>query len=300
MKSYASLRKGFSDTLSEFWHVYRHKTGDVAGTVASVVNASREMESLAEQKLGLGLQDLEMLEIGAGQQLLRSKYFSTKNRVTAVDYDVVLQGLDPAACWKVLRKNGAKRLVKTVLRKAAGIDRAYWRELEKHAGPKVRERLPVVQGDAHALPWPDSSFDFTYSFSVFEHLADPAKCLEEAVRVLRPGGGFCIGTHLYTSDSGAHDPRTFVLPHSEPPYWAHLRPAYQNNVKPNATCNRWRLSQWEGLFRKKCPGVVFEHKRAGTATLEPELSRLRSRGELREYTDPELLTVDIWALWRKR
>ena len=173
--------------MSEFWHVYQHKIDDISGTVAGVVATSKEVENVAEVKLGLRLAGLDVLEIGAGQQLLRLKYFSTKNRATAVDYDIVPQGLDPAAYWKVLRQNGAKRLLKTVLRKAAGIDRAYWRELAKHAGPKVYERMRVVHGDAHALAWPEASFDFVYSFSVFEHLQDPSRCLEEAVRVLRPG-----------------------------------------------------------------------------------------------------------------
>jgi SAM-dependent methyltransferase len=299
MKSYASLRRNFLDTLSESWHIYRHKADDVSGAVAFMVAASNKMESLAGQRLGLRLEGKNLLEIGAGQQMLRLKYFSAKSHATAVDYDVVTQGLDPAAYWKVLRRNGAKRFVKTALRKMAGIDRAYWRELEKYAGPKVYEKQRIVQGDAHALPWPEASFDFVYSFSVFEHLQDPAKCLQEVARVLKPGGGFCISTHMYTSESGAHDPRTFTSHRSGLAYWAHLRPAHQKEVKPNAYCNQWRLSQWEEVFRKQCPGVSFEYMRNEGDHLDTELSRLRSQGELKEYSDQELLTVDLWALWKK-
>ncbi|MFO7686421.1 MAG: class I SAM-dependent methyltransferase [Desulfobacterales bacterium] len=296
-KSYSSLKRNFNDTLSEFWHLYRHKTGDIQGAIASTVAASNEMEALAERSLGIQIAGKELLEIGAGQQMLRLKYMSTRARVTAVDYDVILQGFDPAAYLKVLRKNGLKRFAKTVLRKAAGIDRACWRELERQTGQKIAKRLPVVQGDAHALSWPDNSFDFAYSFSVFEHLDDPAKCLDETIRVLRPGGGFCISTHSYTSDSGAHDPRTFIEHREGAAYWAHLRPAHQASVRPNAYCNKLRLSEWEEIFRRRCPGVVLEYKTADK--LAPELQKLRAQGELGDYTDKELLTVDLWALWKK-
>jgi SAM-dependent methyltransferase len=296
-KSYSSLKRNLNDTLAEFWHLYRHKTGDIQGTIASTVAASKEMEARAERSLGIRIADSEVLEIGAGQQMLRLKYMSTRARVTAVDYDVIPQGFDLAAYLKVLRKNGPKRFAKTVLRKAAGIDRACWRELERQAGQKIAKRLPMVQGDAHALDWPDNTFDFVYSFSVFEHLDDPARCLDEAIRVLRPGGGFCISTHSYTSDSGAHDPRTFIERREGAAYWAHLRPAHQASVKPNAFCNKLRLADWEEIFRRRCPGVVLEYKTA--EHLVPELQRLRAQGELSNYTDQELLTVDLWALWKK-
>ncbi|TFV58288.1 methyltransferase domain-containing protein [Mycobacterium sp. PS03-16] len=255
------------------------------------------METMASESLGMSLRGLEILEVGAGQQLLRLKYFSRNNNVTALDYDIIVQGFDPAAYMRVFRSNGPKRTLKTVLRKLAGIDRSYWSELEKHIG-RVRSPLNVVQGDAHAMPWPDSSFDFIYSFSVFEHVNDPAKCLDEVIRVLKPGGVFCISTHMYTSDSGAHDPRSFLPRHADLAPWAHLRPAHQNSVKPNAYCNAWRNGQWEDLFQERCPGVSLRNNRS-PEWLVPELAKLRSAGELAEYSDDELLTCDLWALWQK-
>ena len=44
------------------------------------------------------------------------------------------------------------------------------------------------QGDAHALPFPDASFDAARSERVFQHLADPRTALAEMRRVTRPGG----------------------------------------------------------------------------------------------------------------
>jgi SAM-dependent methyltransferase len=47
---------------------------------------------------------------------------------------------------------------------------------------------PVAQADAAALPYPDASFGSVALLYVLYHLAEPAKALVEAHRVLRPGG----------------------------------------------------------------------------------------------------------------
>jgi|SRR5271157_2441214 len=51
--------------------------------------------------------------------------------------------------------------------------------------------LPVVCGDLAHLPFSDNSFSIVFSRSVFEHLADPDRVMEEICRILRPGG-VCI------------------------------------------------------------------------------------------------------------
>ncbi|MRG93194.1 methyltransferase domain-containing protein [Polyangium spumosum] len=63
------------------------------------------------------------------------------------------------------------------------------RELDKLPEDWV-PNVTFLQGDAHALPFEDGSFDVVYCRFVLEHVADPARVLQEMHRVLRPGGRF--------------------------------------------------------------------------------------------------------------
>lgn len=46
----------------------------------------------------------------------------------------------------------------------------------------------VQPSTGEALPFEDNNFDYVVSFQVLEHVEDPAKVLEESIRVLKPGG----------------------------------------------------------------------------------------------------------------
>jgi ubiquinone/menaquinone biosynthesis C-methylase UbiE len=54
--------------------------------------------------------------------------------------------------------------------------------------------LPVSfhVGDAHALPFPDASFDACRAERVFVHLQDPARAFAEMVRVAKPGARVAV------------------------------------------------------------------------------------------------------------
>jgi SAM-dependent methyltransferase len=63
----------------------------------------------------------------------------------------------------------------------------------------VRQRLEleglngdVRVADAEALPFPDHTFDRVYSWGVLHHTPDTRQAVEEAIRVLRPGGEACV------------------------------------------------------------------------------------------------------------
>ncbi len=45
--------------------------------------------------------------------------------------------------------------------------------------------------------FPDDEFDFVYCFTVLEHVNDISKCIDEMIRILKPGGTIYINTPNY-------------------------------------------------------------------------------------------------------
>lgn len=73
-------------------------------------------------------------------------------------------------------------------------------DLTQEAIENTRNRLALYNlsaadlqvADAEAIPHPDDSFDLVYSWGVIHHSPNTIKCLEEIIRVTKPGGTFKI------------------------------------------------------------------------------------------------------------
>ncbi len=57
----------------------------------------------------------------------------------------------------------------------------------------------AMQGDAENLPFPDGAFDIVYSNGVLHHTHDTQRAIDEAFRVLRPGGRAVIMLYCKSS-----------------------------------------------------------------------------------------------------
>ncbi|HWF91767.1 MAG TPA: class I SAM-dependent methyltransferase [Terriglobales bacterium] len=57
--------------------------------------------------------------------------------------------------------------------------------------------------DAENLPFADATFDLLYSYGVMHHSPDTGKCIQEAMRVLKPGGSLKIMLYHHRSLTGA-------------------------------------------------------------------------------------------------
>ncbi len=299
LKSYSSTEIGLKGRIVEFLNLYRRQSRNIPQQVSTLIDRMRGAENEVQAISGMSFDGLRVLEIGPGQKLRQTKYFARKNRVTAIDIDELVQGNSLASWWKMLRANGPIRVAKTAARKALGIDAAYEAEMERQLGSPTPKHLDVRRMDAASMTFEPGEFDLVYSYSVFEHLPECERVLADVARVLRPGGVAYISLHLYTSDSGCHDPRIFSGQREGLPLWAHLRPAYADRIHPNSFLNRLRLAQWVGLFEKHMPGTIFRKMQYGEKRLRPEVEKLHAASELAEYTDDELLTTDFVAIWRK-
>lgn len=76
---------------------------------------------------------------------------------------------------------------------------------------KVYGNRPDVFGSAEALPLADETCDAVACFEVLEHLEDPSRAIDEAVRVLRKGGTYAISTpFLYPLHDRPRDYRRYT------------------------------------------------------------------------------------------
>lgn len=101
---------------------------------------------------------------------------------------------------------------------------------------------------------PDGSCDVLFSFDSFEHFDDPEAALQEAIRVVRPGGYVYLrfGPLYYAAD-GMHLGARCLVPYASAMFEretveTHLRNrgfGYQNDY-----CNEWTLSAYRELFDK--------------------------------------------------
>jgi ubiquinone/menaquinone biosynthesis C-methylase UbiE len=58
------------------------------------------------------------------------------------------------------------------------------------------------EADAEHLPFPDKTFDIVYAYGVMHHSPNPAGCLQEAWRVLKPGGEARVMLYHHASITG--------------------------------------------------------------------------------------------------
>jgi SAM-dependent methyltransferase len=67
-------------------------------------------------------------------------------------------------------------------------------DLNSTFDPRASVEARLLRGDATRLEFSDESFDFVFSYHALEHIPDYRRALAEMNRVLRPRGGYCIGT----------------------------------------------------------------------------------------------------------
>lgn len=248
--------------------------------------------------LGRPVEHLRILEIGPGQGLQRALYFGMKNEVIGVDLDVIQRKISLRDYLIMARKNGMGRVLKTIgfrLITQPPIEKAWKKILATQQLPYPR----VLYADICQAAPEAEGFDLVTSWSVFEHLPDPALALKNVLRSLCSGGVFFISIHLFTSKNGHHDIRGFEGGSGKLPIWGHLRPETADQFHPSAYLNRWRLEDWRKLFSREAPGFeeVLERGEDYDELREKLTGPLRE--ELKNYSDPELLSINAVYLWKK-
>lgn len=102
----------------------------------------------------------------------------------------------------------------------------------------VAARVSLVTGEATRLPFDDVTFDVVVSTSTFHNISPSSarrRAIEEALRVLRPGGTLLIFDILYT-----------------PSYATAAKIGGTRNVRLSAPSMLWALPGWSMVIKKAC------------------------------------------------
>ncbi|MXP23919.1 methyltransferase domain-containing protein [Gordonia sp. HNM0687] len=70
--------------------------------------------------------------------------------------------------------------------------------LEQAARTNTTDRTSYIRADAHAMPFPDNTFDTVTCLAALYLIPDPLPVIDELVRVTRPGGEVVIFTSVAT------------------------------------------------------------------------------------------------------
>jgi SAM-dependent methyltransferase len=296
--SYSSTTVGLGNRLNELRQLMRATQRSPESGADWVMKLYKATSSRITEATGLPVENMKGLDIGPGQQLGCLKAFSVHNDVVGIDTDIIAQGFNPLDYLRMLQHNSAMRTVKTFARKALGVDARFNSALAERFGVKRFPRLRVLKMSATQMTFPDETFDFVYTHSVFEHIDDPEAAMREVRRVLKPGGVAYISIHIFTSHSGCHDPKILTDGTPIPPLWPHLRPSLVDTVRPNTYLNKVLLKGWREMFDRVMPGTNYVNDRQDDE-IGDGLRLLREQGELADYSDEELMTVNFIGIWRK-
>jgi ubiquinone/menaquinone biosynthesis C-methylase UbiE len=139
--------------------------------------AAREIVRFSED-CGLALKGLEIADVGCGDGIMALGLFDKARPSRLVGFDLVSTS------------------VETLLSRATE---------ERATNGSLPRGLEFRASAATSLPADDAAFDFVYSWSAFEHIAEPIGVLKEIRRVLRPGGHFFLQLWpFYLSAKGSH------------------------------------------------------------------------------------------------
>lgn len=109
--------------------------------------------------------------------------------------------------------------------------------------------------DGSRLGFRDDSFDFAFSYNSFEHFPEPEQVLQEAMRVVRPGGHIYLNFGpLWLSPFGAHQFKAIAIPYLECLFTKELLVEFASQANLDLTdfsqMNEWTLKQYRKLWQR--------------------------------------------------
>lgn len=264
-----------------------------------------DFASTYEEFTGQSFKDAGVLEIGFGPRPSRLiALMGMGIDVRGIDLDTPMLHFNLLGLFRILKKNGVDRAVKTAVRCLFFDPReqAALREAMKLRGYTTHiDPARFLVGDAATYDFGDRKFDFIYSWSVFEHIppADLSRLSARIAKMLTPRGIALLTPDVFTGITGGHLVEWYghvveadIARRSEP--WEHLRKA---RYTANTYLNRLSRSDYRRIFTEHFEILEEKsiHPNMGRRWLTPEL-----REELAAWDEDELFSNTVQFVLRPR
>lgn len=235
-------------TYSNLWKYYR-RNEHFATRDYEVFRRARET---LQQHVGPLSTEIRVLEVGSGQRFAVTLLLHSSGVAAAgIDVDYVDPTFSPAGFLGIWHHNGFERFLKSLVRHLL-FDKTYYVALAEQFGKPLRwDGVDIRRMNVCNLSFPDNSFDYVFSHSVFEHIEDVERAAEELARALKKGGIADLDAHLYPSISGGHNLewlRPDEVPSTKVPPWDHLR---DNQYPAFLYLNQLREGDYLDIFGKQ-------------------------------------------------
>jgi ubiquinone/menaquinone biosynthesis C-methylase UbiE len=178
------------------------------------IGRRRRKETAAEAEPGLPVQGAADRHIPPGLEWFWEKYHDAAGQIVSFceSCSVSLTGTAIAdiGCGEGSMALGLYRRVDPARLVAFDIKTTDVSELLQHSSAvgesvELPAGLEFLRSEPTSIPAGDEEFDFVYSWSAFEHIADPIAVLREVDRILRPNGYFFLQLWpFYFSAKGSH------------------------------------------------------------------------------------------------
>jgi ubiquinone/menaquinone biosynthesis C-methylase UbiE len=104
-------------------------------------------------------------------------------------------------------------------------------DIARDRAAEIGRGATMLQGDAHALPFEDSSFDTVVCTFGLCTIPDPAVAIGEMIRVLRPGGRLILVDHIESSSMAVRTVQRLVELVTVPLAGEHFRRRPLNQIR---------------------------------------------------------------------